>query len=414
MFARFSIVTLGVAWLTAISATQVPLAAETIRLGSDPVTRGIAGQGPLTLEQVTEWLTNPNNHRPLQVELPDSLAAGRDSIAIPEDNPLTRAKIELGRQLYFDQRLSSDHSVSCADCHHPSHGYAWKTQFGVGVDDQTGNRNSPVAYNRILSQAQFWDGRADSLEAQAVGPIANPIEMGNTHEAVVAMLNKNPIYRLQFEKIFGRAPHIDDVGRAIASFERTLVTGVSAYDLYEPLAKIRKLILSEFDDVEEVREEDPELYERYTRLKLASDSKPMSESAIRGREIFFGQQANCAACHAGVNFTDELYHNLGVGMDVEKPDLGRFSVTGEEKDTGAFKTPTLRNVALTPPYMHDGSQKTLREVIDWYAKGGHSNPHLSDKIKKFEISAQETQDLIAFMESLTGDFPVVETARLPK
>jgi cytochrome c peroxidase len=139
----------------------------------------------------------------------------------------------------------------------------------------------------------------------------------------------------------------------------------------------------------------------------------MSESAQRGMVLFAGK-ANCTACHAGANFTDEQYHNLGVGMEVEKPDLGRFDVTKEEKDRGAFKTPTLRNIALSAPYMHDGSQKTLAEVVEWYDKGGHPNPWLSDKMKKLNLTEQEKADLVAFMvEGLTGSFPVVRQSRLP-
>ncbi len=387
---------------------------ETVKLGVDDLTSGIPGDGPLKLSEVKAWLADPKNHTELTVELPKGLEAGSDAIYIPKDNPLTRAKIELGRQLYFDTRLSVDNTISCASCHHPDYGFGFDTQFGVGVRGQTGNRNSPIAYNRILSQAQFWDGRADSLEAQAVGPIANPIEMGHTHDAVVAFLGKNPIYRMEFEKIFGRPPTIDDVGKAIASFERVIVTGSSPYDLYEPVAKLEKLIAAEFDDLEQVKEEEPEMYEQYMELKAVSDRHPMSESAIRGQALFFGQKANCTACHVGANFTDEKYHNLGVGMDTTNPDVGRKAVTGEDKDTGAFKTPTIRNVALTAPYMHDGSQATLKEVVEWYAKGGHPNPYLSDKVKKFEVTEQEVNDLVAFMESLTGPFPKIEDGRLPE
>ncbi|MCR9295260.1 MAG: c-type cytochrome [bacterium] len=389
--------------------------AETsVQLGDPGLTAGIPGEGPLTMQQVQAWLSDPSNHDPLSAQLPSGLSIGKDQLFVPEDNPMTKAKVELGRQLYFDRRLSSDATVSCADCHHPDFGYAKDTQFGVGVDDQTGNRNSPVAYNRILSKEQFWDGRAATLEDQAVGPIANPIEMGNTHEVVVKFLSDHPIYRVQFEKVFGRAPNIDDVGRAIATFERALVTGDSAYDLNEPVAKMEKLILAEFDDIEEAKEEEPELYEQLMELREAAAAKPMSESAKRGQALFFGEKANCTACHVGANFSDEKYHNIGVGMEAEKPDLGRFEVTGEEKDKGAFKTPTVRNVAMTAPYMHDGSQKTLREVVEWYAKGGHPNPYLSDKIKKFEATDQEIDDLVAFMEALTGDLPQVETGRLPE
>ena len=388
--------------------------AETVQLGEDDLTSGIPGDGALTMAQVTQWLDRPENHVELSVKLPSGLSKGADQVFIPEDNPLTRAKIELGRQLYFDRRLSKDNTVSCADCHHPDFGYAKDTQFGVGIEGQTGNRNSPVAFNRLLSREQFWDGRAATLEDQAVGPIANPIEMGSTHEAAVAFVSKNAVYKTQFEKIFGRSPTIDDVGRALASFERVLVTGDSPYDLYEPLAQLDKLIAAEYDDLDEVKEFDPELYQRYVSLKSVADASPMSESAKRGRELFFSQEANCTACHVGANFTDEKYHNLGVGMDVESPDLGRHEVSGEEKDKGAFKTPTIRNIASTGPYMHDGSQKTLREVVEWYVKGGHANPYLSEKVKKFKATEQDVKDLVAFMEALTGDLPHVESSRLPE
>lgn len=388
--------------------------AEAVVLGADELTVGIPGDGPLTLEQASKWFSDPRNHETLQVELPSNLAAGSSAIYIPDDNPLTRGKIELGRQLYFEPRLSKNAEVSCADCHHPDSGWAKETQFGVGVEGQVGNRNSPITFNRILSREQFWDGRAATLEEQAVGPIANPIEMAFTHELAVEFVTNNPIYRMEFEKTFGRAPNIDDIGRAMAAFERAVVTGPSAYDAREELNRIKQAFAEYIDDLEAFEEEEPELYARYKAAEEAAKAKPMSEAAVRGQKFFFSAAANCAACHVGVNFTDEKYHNLGVGMDVDEPDLGRFLVTGEEKDKGAFKTPTLRNIAQTGPYMHDGSQATLREVVDWYAKGGHPNPYLSDKIHKFEASEQDRQDLVAFMEALTGDFPKVEEKRLPK
>ena len=158
-------------------------AAETVTLGTSDLTSGIAGKGPVKVKEIKAWLKTPGIHDELEVKLPQGLRAAKAQITIPEDNVLTRAKIELGRQLYFDRRLSADGTVSCADCHHPDEGYSRHTQFGVGINGQEGDRNSPVSYNRILSAAQFWDGRAASLEEQAVGPIANPIEMGNTHEA---------------------------------------------------------------------------------------------------------------------------------------------------------------------------------------------------------------------------------------
>jgi len=162
-----------------------------------------------------------------------------------------------------------------------------------------------------------------------------------------------------------------------------------------------------------LKKEEPKIYADYVEAKKLAKANPMSESAIRGQKLFFSKEANCAACHVGVNFTDEKFHNLGVGMASDKPDLGRFKETGKDEDKGAFKTPSLRNIAQNGPYMHDGSQKTLLEVVEWYAKGGHPNPHLSDKIKKFEASEQDKKDLVAFMEALTGPLPKVESKRLP-
>jgi cytochrome c peroxidase len=270
-----------------------------------------------------------------------------------------------------------------------------------------------VSYNRILSSLQFWDGRAGTLEAQAVGPIANPIEMGNTHEECVATLKKIEGYQLQFAAIFKDGVTIDNVGRALAAFERTLVTNPSPADYYEPLLAFESRFPDEVKDLKAFAEDDAENFARYKKLKDASDAHPISESAKRGRALFFGNKASCTACHVGANFTDEKFHNLGVGMDAAKPDLGRFDVTKDPKDKGAFKTPTIRNVALSPPYMHDGSQKTLEEVVEWYDKGGHPNANLSDKVKKLNLTKQEKADLVAYMKSLTGEFTKVRHDRLP-
>jgi cytochrome c peroxidase len=404
----------SLAVLAVVSSVPTCKAAEPITLGKEPLTAGIAGEGSIDLPTIRNWLAEPRNHLPLQIELPEGLAAGKDAVWVPEDNPMTRAKIELGRQLYFDRRLSKGNQVSCADCHHPANAYGRSTQFGVGVEGQEGGRNSPVSFNRILSSIQFWDGRAASLEEQAKGPIANPIEMGNTHEAVVQMLKVNPVYREQFVKVFQREPNIDDVARAIATFERALVTGPSPYDANEPLRRFEESFAEQLEDMETFAEEQPEQVDRYRKLQIVAASRPMSESAKRGRELFFSAKSNCTACHVGANFSDEKYHNLGVGMDSDKPDLGRYVITKNEADKGAFKTPTLRNVAFSGPYMHDGSQKTLMEVVEWYAKGGHPNPYLSEKIRKLDLTQQDKEDLVAFMESLTGELPAVEEGRLPE
>jgi cytochrome c peroxidase len=381
-----------------------------VRLPDDSLTSGLPGKGPVTVAELEKWLAEPKNHVALEVELPLGLDVGKNAITGLKENPLTRAKIELGRQLYFDTRLSSDNTISCASCHHPDTGYAAHTQFGVGVGGQQGGRNSPVSYNRILSGAQFWDGRADSLEAQAVGPIANPIEMGNTHAKAVATLKSIPGYQLQFEKIFTDGVTIDNVGQAIAAFERVLVTGPAAYDYaerFKPLARLSE------DDLEEMKTDDAEGYARYTSLAALVKKFPLSESARRGQELFFGQRVNCAACHVGANLADEQYHNLGVGMKAKEPDLGRYVVTKQEKDWGAFKTPTIRNVELSAPYMHDGSLKTLEEVVEHYNIGGIPNKNLSSKMIRLNLTEQEKADLVAFMKACTGSFPKVAPDRLP-
>ncbi|HWB10884.1 MAG TPA: cytochrome c peroxidase [Pirellulales bacterium] len=383
-----------------------PSAQETrkVMLGDPELTAGIPGEGDLTVEQVKGWLDDPRNHEALDFDLPLGLATGRALVKGVEADPLTRAKIELGRQLFFEPRLSRDASVSCASCHSPDHGYAAETRFGLGIGGQTGGRNSPVAFNRLFSDKQFWDGRAPSLEDQALGPIANPIEMGNTHEACLTCLKAVPEYELQFNKIFGRMT-IENVGEALGSFERALVTGPSPFDYYEQFRPF------ENQDIDDLDDEDKVLYDK---VKTDLEAHPMSESARRGREIFFTDKGSCTACHVGPNLSDELYHNLGIGMDAGQPDLGRYVITNEDKDRGAFKTPTIRNVTLTAPYMHDGSLKTLEEVVEWYNKGGHPNPHLDPKIKKLNLSEQDQKDLVEFMKACESPLPKVERGRLPK
>ncbi len=392
----------------AAASDKVEAKPARITLGVSKLTSGIPGEGPLDVADIKAWLDDPNNHEIIaDFDLPLGMATGRQQVKGLDANPLTRAKIELGRQLYFDPRLSADGTISCASCHDPDHGYAADTRFGVGIGGQMGGRNSPVAYNRILSDKQFWDGRASSLEDQAKGPIANPIEMGNTHEACVKTLAEIEGYKLQFEKIFGELT-IDAVAKAIASFERVLVTGPAAADYYEQFRPFADI------DPEDLEDDDPDQLAAYQKAKAEMEAHPMSESAQRGRELFYGSKGSCTACHVGPNLSDELYHNLGVGMEAAEPDLGRYSVTMEEKDRGAFKTPTVRNVTLTAPYMHDGSLKTLDEVVEWYDKGGHPNPQLDPKIKKLNLTDQEQADLVAFMKACESEFPVVRQARLPK
>ena len=230
--------------------------------------------------------------------------------------------------------------------------------------------------------------------------------MGNTHEACVACLKRIPGYRAQFEKTYGKLD-IHTIGMALASFERAIVTGPSPFD-YNEVYRLLK------DQDPEDLKEDPELMAQYEKALAGVKANPMSESAKRGRDLFFSEKTSCTACHVGANLSDEKYHNIGIGMDKEKADTGRFVFSMQQKDRGAFKTPTIRNVALSAPYMHDGSVETLEEVVEWYAKGGHPNRWLSDRIKKLNLSAQDKKDLVEFMKACTGDFPKVERGRLPK
>lgn len=298
---------------------------------------------------------------------------------IPEDNPLTPAKIELGKKLYFDPRLSVDGTVSCATCHHPQFGFSNGVPVSAGFKGQLGNRNSPTVLNRLYSQAQFWDGRAASLEEQALGPVQNPVEMANTLEGMVGTLNKIAGYKAEFKKAFGsEAITAEGVGKAIAAFERTLLSGDSAFDRFQ-----------------------------------AGDTKALSEPAKSGFALFMGK-AGCAECHKLPNFTDEEYHNLGVGMDKTNPDLGRYNVTHNVKHKGCFKTPTLRHIAETYPYLHDGSAETLEEVVDLYDRGGVANPYLDEKIELLGLTAEEKKDLVEFMKALTGAPLKVEEPVLPQ
>jgi cytochrome c peroxidase len=387
------------------AGAAAPPSSERVELGEPSLTAGVPGTGAITLAQIDAWLSDSKNFRILEPVLPLGLSQGAGQITGLAENPLTRAKIELGRQLYFDPRLSADSTVSCASCHDPSMAYTAHTKTGIGIRGQAGGRNSPVSFNRILSGRQFWDGRVDSLEAQAVGPIQNPIEMGFTHEGVVKRLAENPVYKRQFDAIFGDLS-IDRVGQAIAAFERAIVTAPSPYDYHDQL---RPFLTMDADDIAD----DAELAARYQEAKAAAEANPLTESARVGRELFFGK-ANCTACHVGANLADEKYHNIGVGMAASEPDLGRYAVTKDEADRGAFKTPTVRNAALTGPYMHDGSLATLEEVVEWYDKGGHPNPFLSDKIKQLNLTTEEKVALVDFMKACTSPTPAVETGRLPE
>ena len=313
-------------------------------------------------------------------EIKFPLGVDGEQMQIPADNPPTAAKVELGKMLYFDGRMSKDGTVSCATCHDPAKGFTDQLPVSKGIRGQLGGRNAPSVINSAFNLFQFWDGRAATLEEQAKGPIANPIEMGASHELCVATIASIQGYKPLFVAAFG-SPEvtIDRIAQAIASFERTVLSGNSAWD----------------------------------RHVYANDATALSDSAKRGLELFEGK-ANCTRCHVGFNLSDSLFHNLGVGMAATKPDLGRYEVTKDEKDKGAFKTPILRDLLKTAPYMHDGSVTTLEAVVELYDRGGEANPWLDPKMVKLGLSAQEKQDLVAFLRSLEGDWKPVAPPALPK
>lgn len=308
------------------------------------------------------------------------LGIDSDVFMVPEDNPLTPEKIDLGKLLYFDPRLSADNTISCASCHNPQHGFADPSPFSKGVGGQFGTRNSPTVINSAFHLFQFWDGRAPHLEEQAKGPIANPVEMAHTLEGAAGAIKAIAGYAPYFKAAFGdEEVTIDRIAQAIASFERTVLSGNSPWDRY-------------------VYGDEPDA---------------LSESAQRGLALFEGK-ARCTQCHVGFNLTDGIFHNIGVGMNKENPDWGRFMVTEDEKDRGAFKTPLLRDLQKTAPYMHDGSIATLEEVIELYDRGGEPNPWLDPKMEPLNLTQQEKADLLAFMMSLEGDWEPLEVPALPQ
>jgi len=293
---------------------------------------------------------------------------GLPPVPWPKDNPYTREKAELGRMLFFEARLSADFSLTCASCHSPRLGFSDGTAVSTGIRGQKGTRRAPTVLNSAYAAALFWDGRAATLEEQVKGPVANPAEMGASHEVVASRLESIAGYRDLFQRAFGEgAIDIEKVAKAIATFERTVLSGGSAYDRYQ-----------------------------------AGDKKAMTAGQVRGMEIFY-KKAKCDKCHQGQNFTDNKFHNLGVGMDLKNPDTGRFAITKDPKDWGAFKTPGLRDVAAVAPYMHDGSEKNLRQVVEFYDKGGNANRNLDPDVKRLKLSDRDKEDLVEFLRALSGD-----------
>ncbi len=272
---------------------------------------------------------------------------------VPEENPLTPENVELGRRLFFDRRLSRDGSLSCATCHDPERAFSDGRPVAHGISGARGTRNSPAILNRGYGISFFWDGRAATLEQQVLEPILNPKELGLAAAS-------------ELEHRTGISART--VATALASYIRTIRTGGSRYDRY-----------------------------------LAGESNALTPLEQAGLALFRGT-ANCVVCHVGPNFTDEQFHNTGIAWrKTAFTDEGRFAVTGREQDRGAFKTPTLREIARTAPYMHDGSLGTLEEVIDHYSAGGRPNPGLDSQIRRLDLSAEEKRALASFLRSLSGE-----------
>lgn len=341
--------------------------------------RGILLASVLALASICGCKSVTPNASPVGPALAIHAPLGLPPVPIPPDNPPTAASIALGRQLFYETRLSKDNSLSCASCHHPQHGFTDARELSTGVGGTLGLRHAPTLVNVAYSPVLFWDGRAKSLEEQVGSPIANTLEMNQSHAASVAKLQEDPAYKTLFQQAFGTGDiTMERVQNALASFERTILSGNSPFDQYE-----------------------------YQHRKDA-----LTPAQIRGLAAFEDpRKGNCTTCHTvGRNyalFTDGEFHNTGEGVDGSGDliDLGRFTITKTETDRGEFKTPTLRNVALAGPYMHDGKLKTLKDVVDFYAGHGNSNPYLDKRMESIQLSGQDRSDLVEFLKSLTGDLP---------
>ncbi|MFB3788293.1 MAG: cytochrome-c peroxidase [bacterium] len=336
----------------------------------------IAGAGMVVLSALHLAGAAAQPGTPLEIKSP----LGLPPVPIPADNPMTVEKVELGKMLFFEKRLSKDKDISCATCHLPKHGYAEEEEVSTGHKGQKGNRNANPVINSQYATSLFWDGRAKSLEEQAGGPVENPIEMAHDMNAVTKELGGIPEYQKRFMAVFGEGPTKDNITKAIAAFERTLLEGHSPFDKFQ-----------------------------------AGDAKAISEDAQKGWELF--NQKLCSTCHTPPVFSNWGFYNAGVGTDKKEPDLGRMVVTKLESDKGAFRVPSLRGVEQTGPYFHDGSAETLEEAVKFMAGGGKDNPNLHplfQALKAQKTTEKEILQLVAFLKSLTGEYPVVEEPKLPE
>jgi cytochrome c peroxidase len=295
----------------------------------------------------------------------------------PDDNHVTAARVELGRALFFDPRLSAKGSLSCASCHNPALGWSDGLPTAVGHNMKVLARSTPTIVNAAFNPLQMWDGRKGSLEEQALGPFGadeQNLPLEELERRVQSIAGYGPMFAAAYpDEPITRTT----IAKAIASFERTVLSDGAPFDQF-----------------------------------IAGDKDALSPAARRGFDLFVGK-ANCAACHQGFNFTDNGFHNVGV-RDSGSPDVGRFAFKKLASMQGAFKTPTLRDIALTAPYMHNGSYVTLEEVVEHYVRGGDVKDNLSPNVKPLDLSAQEKSDLVAFMRSLTSAPRVVSVPALPR
>lgn len=291
-----------------------------------------------------------------------------EAMVIPADNPLTPEKVSLGKQLFFDERLSIDNSKSCYSCHVCEHGLTDGLPKAIGAGNKQLTRSSPTLWNIGYHKEFYWDGRSPSLEKQAMAAwTGGNMGVGDKAPEVVGRINALQGYKEQFQKVFQSDATADNIMKAIAAYERTLISGDTAWDRYQ-----------------------------------AGDKSAISESAARGWNIF--QTIKCTNCHDGVLLTDQQYHNIGIGMDQPTPDGGRANATKKPEDTGAFKTPTLRDIAKSAPYFHDGSAKTLEEAVDIMLAGGKPNQYLDKKnLVPQKVLPEQREDLLNFLRSLDVD-----------
>jgi cytochrome c peroxidase len=285
----------------------------------------------------------------------------------PVDNPITAEKIALGRRLFFDTRMSKDGRTSCATCHQPARRFTDGRVLARGVFGRQGRRNTPSILNRVYGQSAFWDGRAATLEDQVRTAVTDDRDLGLPLDEAVDRVSRAPDYVRAFKTAFDEPVTAAGIARAIATFVRTRLSGDSTFDRF-----------------------------------LTGDQRALGDVERRGLALFNGR-ARCARCHAGPLLSDDAFHNTGIAWkDGRFLDGGRATVTGRDRDRGAFKTPSLREVARTAPYMHDGSKARLIDVIEFYDRGGRPNPNLDPDIRPLHLTADERSALLAFLRSLNG------------